>query len=89
MTTDHLTPAQRRAGRLFLGEHCGWGYSVSVPAGPSASIADGVGWNGGAGTTWRSDLRQGTTAILFTQRMMTSPEPPAAFADLFTVVDEM
>lgn len=32
MTTDRLTPAQRRASELFLGEHGGWGLGLTVPA---------------------------------------------------------
>src|SRR5439155_3160115 len=32
MTTDRLTPEQREASRLFLGEHGGWGLGLRVPA---------------------------------------------------------
>ena len=39
----------------------------------------GFGWDGGTGTTWRSDPVRGLTGILLTQREMTSPEPPALF----------
>ena len=36
----------------------------------------GIGWDGGTGTTWRSDTRRNITAILFTQRQAVSPVPP-------------
>ena len=56
-----------------------------VPAAdaPAASIPRGFGWDGGTGTTWRSDRTRGLTGILFTQRSMTSPEPPAVFNDFW------
>ena len=53
-------------------------------AGPSVGVIPrGFGWDGGTGTTWRSDPRTGLTGILFTQRSMTSPEPPQAFTDFW------
>jgi len=36
----------------------------------------GTGWDGGTGTTWRSDTRRHITAILFTQRQAVSPAAP-------------
>jgi CubicO group peptidase (beta-lactamase class C family) len=50
-------------------------------AGPAASRGDdlprrGYGWEGGSGTSWRTDPATGLTGILLTQRMMTSPELP-------------
>jgi hypothetical protein len=35
------------------------------------------------GTTWRTDRARGLTGVLFTQRAMTSPEPPAVFNDFW------
>jgi len=85
MLTDHLSSHQRSAARLFLGEHGGWGLGMLVPAAAvdAPSIPGGFGWDGGTGTTWRSDLDRGITGILFTQRAMTSPEPPAVFVDFW------
>ena len=85
MTTDHLTREQRAPAGLFLGGHGGWGFGMLVPAAdaPAASIPRGFGWDGGTGTTWRSDRTRGLTGILFTQRSMTSPEPPAVFNDFW------
>jgi CubicO group peptidase (beta-lactamase class C family) len=85
MTRDHLTRRQRTASHLFLGGHSGWGLGMAVPASgvESNEIPSGFGWNGGSGTTWRSDTVAGITGILFTQRAMTSPEPPEIFSDFW------
>jgi CubicO group peptidase (beta-lactamase class C family) len=85
MTRDHLTAQQRKSASLFLDEGGGWGYGMGAP-GPidgEPPVPWGFGWNGGTGTTWRSDPVRGLTTILFTQRAMTSPEPPAIFADFW------
>jgi CubicO group peptidase (beta-lactamase class C family) len=86
MTTDRLTRPQRDAARLFLGENGSWGFGLLVPAAGAdhRAIPGGYGWDGGTGTTWRSDLDRDLTGILFTQRAMTSPEPPAVFTDFWT-----
>jgi CubicO group peptidase (beta-lactamase class C family) len=78
MTTDRLTASQRGASGLFLGEHGGWGLGLAVPATGSSDqpLPCGFGWDGGSGTTWRSNSRSGVTGILFTQRQATSPVPP-------------
>jgi len=84
MTTDHLDARQRAASALFLGETSGWGYGMAVPAASGRTgIPGGFGWEGGSGTTWRSDVGRGLTGILFTQRAMTSPEPPEIFVDFW------
>jgi CubicO group peptidase (beta-lactamase class C family) len=44
---------------------------------------DGFGWDGGTGTTWRSDSKRGVTGILLTQRGMSSPAPPQIFTDFY------
>jgi CubicO group peptidase (beta-lactamase class C family) len=77
MTSDHLTPGQREGNAVFLGSHGSWGFGVSVPATGSSGepFPCGTGWDGGTGTTWRSDIGRGVTAMLFTQRHATSPVP--------------
>jgi CubicO group peptidase (beta-lactamase class C family) len=68
MTTDHLTPEQREASRLFL-EGAGWGYGGSVEA-------DGrYGWVGGTGTTAHVEPASRTVGILYTQQQMAGPTP--------------
>jgi CubicO group peptidase (beta-lactamase class C family) len=78
MTSDHLTPSQRDGNTLFLGPHGSWGLGLAVPAAGSSDepFPCGIGWDGGTGTTWRSDASRHVTAILFTQRQANSPVPP-------------
>ena len=85
MTRDHLTRRQRVSSHIFIGDHSGWGLGMAVPpAGvETQAIPRGFGWNGGSGTTWRSDPSTGLTGILFTQRAMTSPQPPQLFIDFW------
>jgi CubicO group peptidase (beta-lactamase class C family) len=84
MTTDRMTAADRQDNRLFVGDHSGWGLMMSVPAADGATgVPGGFGWEGGSGTTWRTDPERGLTGILLTQRMMTSPEPPALMRDFW------
>ena len=87
MTTNQLT-SEQRATSGFLGENEGWGLGMLVPApgAGEARIPGGFGWDGGTGTTWRSDIDRGITGILFTQRAMTSPQAPEAFVDFWNSV---
>jgi len=89
MTTDRLTSSQRDASALFLGEHGGWGLGLEVPAGGSSDqpLPCGIGWDGGTGTTWRSNPGSGVTGILFTQRAATSPAPPPVVEDFWAGVN--
>jgi CubicO group peptidase (beta-lactamase class C family) len=89
MLVDRLTPEQRQANRLFLGDDSSWGYGMAVPIAGRAAGPQPFGWDGGTGTVWRSDARAGVTRILLTQRAMTSPEPPASFVEFASVVDEI
>jgi CubicO group peptidase (beta-lactamase class C family) len=95
MTTDQLTTEQRASGELFLGPTGSWGLGMATPAaGVDAAhhvgpVLHGFGWDGGTGTTWRSDVERGITGILFTQRAMTSPEPPEVFVDFWASVEEL
>jgi CubicO group peptidase (beta-lactamase class C family) len=89
MAKDRLTAEQRAASTLFLGEHGGWGLGVGTYAAGSEDqpLPSGVGWEGGTGTAWRSNLRSGVTGILLTQRAMTSPVPPPIFEEFWTAVN--
>ena len=88
MTTDQLTPSrQRHRPGCSSGPHPGsWGLGMATPAAgvdagpPRRPRLHGFGWDGGTGTTWRSGRRAGHHRGLFTQRAMTSPEPPEVFA---------
>jgi hypothetical protein len=85
MTVDRLTPTQRDESRLFLGAGCGWGLGMAAPADDAgdAPLPCGFGWDGGTGTTWRSNRRTGATGILFTQRAAVSPEPSDLILDFW------
>ncbi|MCU1468475.1 MAG: beta-lactamase [Actinomycetia bacterium] len=89
VTTDRLTPAQRDEAGVFLQEGESWGLGLAVPARGSADqpLPCGIGWDGGIGTTWRSNLRTGVTGIQLTQRAVTSPEPPPLRADFWAGVN--
>ena len=77
MTTNHLTPQQRKGGAAILGKQAGWGYgmSVSVDAVPGQPAPGSIGWIGGLGTLWRCNPARDLTAILLTQREFESPTP--------------
>lgn len=89
MTSDQLTPDQKVAsgglGPGFFASH-GWGFGMAVVTrrtdvfGPVGSY----GWDGGLGTSWRSDPREDMITILLTQRAWTSPIPPPVVVDFRT-----
>lgn len=85
MTTDHLEPGQREFASPFLNETEGWGYCMAVPStgGSLDKIPRGFGWEGGAGTSWRSDVDVDLTGILFTQQSMGSPQAAEVYADFW------
>jgi hypothetical protein len=57
---------------------------MSVPAvDGSTGIPGGYGWDGGSGTTWRTDQDRGVTGILLTQRMVSSPEAGQLVTDFW------
>jgi CubicO group peptidase (beta-lactamase class C family) len=78
LTTNRLTPAQRAANTMFLGDS-GWGLGMATPV----DGRGGFGWDGGTGTTWRTDPSSGVTGILLTQRAFVSPEPPPVVQDFW------
>jgi CubicO group peptidase (beta-lactamase class C family) len=85
MILDRMTAEERAESAVFVGQHSGWGLMMSVPAADgSTGVPGGYGWEGGTGTSWRTDPAVGLTGILLTQRAMTSPEPPASVTDFWT-----
>jgi len=85
MTRDRMTAAERAESRIFVGDHSGWGLMILVPSseGDQDGIPGGFGWDGGSGTTWRTDTSRGLTGILLTQRMAASPEPVPLITDFW------
>ena len=89
MTTDHLTPAQKATSGLvadYFDSH-GWGFGVSVVT-RRTDVAGSVGtygWDGGLGTSWRTDPREDMVAILLTQRAWSSPNLPNVSRDFLTL----
>jgi CubicO group peptidase (beta-lactamase class C family) len=86
MTMDHLTDEQRVGGEAILGRHAGWGFGMAVDV-RREQIFQNVGrfgWNGGLGTTAYVDPKEGMIGMLFTQRLMDSPDPPRVMVDFWT-----
>jgi CubicO group peptidase (beta-lactamase class C family) len=88
MRTDQLTPEQKAISGLtpgFFDSH-GWGFCMSIITKRTdiAGSAGTFGWNGGLGTSWYADPKDGLTTILMTQRAWTSPSPPNVCLDFWT-----
>jgi CubicO group peptidase (beta-lactamase class C family) len=88
MTTDQLTPEQKRVSGFFPPEdfaNSGWGFLMEV-----ASRRDGpwhpgrYGWSGGLGSIWNNDPAEQLITILLSQRSWTSPKPPPLVRDFWT-----
>jgi CubicO group peptidase (beta-lactamase class C family) len=86
MTSDQLLPEQKVGSELFFADNRGWGFGVSVFTRRDhlCNMPGRFGWEGGYGTSWYSDPKEGLTGILLTQRMMDSPQAPAVMADFWT-----
>jgi CubicO group peptidase (beta-lactamase class C family) len=90
MTSDQVTPEQRAGSDLFFGTHSSWGLGMAVDIARKEIFhtPGRFGWTGGFGTTAYTDPAEGMIGILFTQRMMDSPEPPNVFMDFWTLAYE-
>jgi CubicO group peptidase (beta-lactamase class C family) len=87
MTSDQLAPEQRAGSEIFFGTHSSWGFGMAVDIRRNEIYqnAGRFGWTGGFGTTAYTDPAEGMIGILFTQRMMDSPEPARVFSDFWTL----
>jgi CubicO group peptidase (beta-lactamase class C family) len=87
MTSDQLTPAQRVGNEIFFGTHRSWGFgmAVEIERDEVFRTPGRFGWDGGLGTSAYTDPAEGVIGVLFTQRMMDSPEPPPVFSDFWTL----
>lgn len=89
MTTDHLTSAQREAGRVFL-EGQGWGFggSVDIEAVEPWNVPGRYGWIGGTGTAAHLTPSTGAVTILLTQLALTGPTPPVLMREFWRYAAE-
>ncbi|MGY1834116.1 serine hydrolase domain-containing protein [Blastococcus sp. SYSU DS0510] len=73
MTTEQVGPVDDEGG--------GWGLGVGVRRTdePGGRHAGSYGWDGGLGSSWWSDPVTGVTAVLLTNQMWASPQPPPLF----------
>lgn len=87
MTSDQLTPEQRAGSEIFFGTHSSWAFGMAVDIHRSQifQTPGRFGWTGGYGTSAYTDPSEGMIGIIFTQRMMDSPEPPKVFTDFWTL----
>ena len=87
MTSDQLTPEQRAGSEIFFGAYRSWGFgmAVDIQRNEIFRTPGRFGWDGGLGTSAYTDPAEGMIGILFTQRMMDSPEPPKVFTDFWTL----
>jgi len=87
MTSDQLTPEQRAGAEIFFGDHSSWGLGMAVDIARREiyHTPGRFGWTGGLGTTAYTDPAEGMIGILFTQRMMDSPQPPQVMSDFWTL----
>jgi CubicO group peptidase (beta-lactamase class C family) len=87
MTSDQLAAEQRTGADIFFGSHSSWGFggAVCIRRTDLFQTPGRYGWDGGFGTSAYIDPTEGMIGILFTQRMMTSPEPPGIYNDFWTL----
>jgi CubicO group peptidase (beta-lactamase class C family) len=87
MTSDQITAEQRVGAEPFLGDYRSWGFvmSVDIRRDDLSHNPGRFGWDGGTGTTAYVDPAEDMIGILFTQRMMDSPEPPKVYSDFWTL----
>jgi CubicO group peptidase (beta-lactamase class C family) len=88
MTSDQLTPQHREGAEIFFGSNRSWGFGMAVDTKRDELFRTPgrFGWDGGLGTSAYIDPVEGVIGILFTQRMMDSPQPPPVFSDFWNLV---
>ena len=86
IASDQVTPKQRAGAELFFGDFSSWGFCVAVDIRRREVYHNPgrFGWTGGLGTTAYIDPAEDMIGILFTQRMMDSPDPPRYMSDFWT-----
>ena len=87
MTSDQVAPEQRAGSEIFFGGNSSWGFGMAVDIQRREIFHNPgrFGWTGGYGTSAYTDPAEGMIGILFTQRLMDSPEPAKIFTDFWTL----
>lgn len=69
-----------------MGEHGSWGlgFSVGIKRTELFQRPGRFGWDGGLGLSAYVDPTEQLVGLLFTQRLVTSPEPPKVYTDFWT-----
>jgi CubicO group peptidase (beta-lactamase class C family) len=87
MTTDHITPAQKAVSGFFPGfwDNHGWGFGGAIVTRRDDLASTGrYGWDGGYGTSWYVDPKEGLVGILLTQRVWDATGIPRVLLDFWT-----
>jgi CubicO group peptidase (beta-lactamase class C family) len=88
MTTDQITPEQKKASGFFPGfwDDHGWGFGVSIVTRRDdlAATPGRYGWDGGYGTSWYVDPKEELVGILMTQRVWDASGAPVVLLDFWT-----
>jgi CubicO group peptidase (beta-lactamase class C family) len=87
MTSDQVSAQEREGAEIFFGDFSSWGLGMAVDTRRREIFhtPGRYGWTGGFGTTAYIDPAENLMGILFTQRMMDSPEPPKVYSDFWTL----
>jgi CubicO group peptidase (beta-lactamase class C family) len=87
MTSDQVSAQEREGAEIFFGDFSSWGLGMAVDICRRQIFhtPGRYGWTGGFGTTAYVDPAEKVIGILFTQRMMDSPEPPRVYSDFWTL----
>jgi CubicO group peptidase (beta-lactamase class C family) len=87
MTSDQVTAEQRAGSEVFFGAHASWGFGMAVDTQRNEifQTPGRFGWDGGFGTSAYTDPAEEMIGMLFTQRIVDSPEPANVFTDFWTL----
>jgi CubicO group peptidase (beta-lactamase class C family) len=89
MTSDQLTAEQKALSPFYPGfwDTAGWGFGLSVATRRRGiGLTPGAfGWDGGFGTSWRSDPAEDLSVIVLTQRLMGGPGDVRINRDVYTL----
>jgi len=92
MTRDQLAAAEKQDGSLAPGLFAtrGWGFGVAVNTAVDAYgwPVGTYGWDGGLGTSWRTDPASGSIAIVLTQ-VSAYPDFWPVYRDVWTAAAEV